>query len=68
MAGILSNSDPVSIMTSIVVYYEKCNRRTAGVALEMALKKLKEEGKEIDRDIFHLTTDYQTRKTSEVYF
>jgi hypothetical protein len=34
----------------------------------MALKKLKEEGEEIDRDIFHLTTDYQTRKTSEVYF
>jgi hypothetical protein len=34
----------------------------------MALKKLKEEGEEIDRDIFHLTMDYQTRKTSEVYF
>jgi hypothetical protein len=68
MAGILLNSDPVSIITSITVYCEKCNRRTAGVVLEMALKKLKEEGKEIDRDIFHLTMDYQTRKTSEVYF
>jgi hypothetical protein len=56
MAGILLNSDPVSIMTSIAVYCEKCSRRTAGVALKMALKKLKEEGEEIDRDIFHLTS------------
>jgi hypothetical protein len=30
------------------MYYKKYNRRTAGVALEMALKKLKEKGKEIN--------------------
>ncbi|KAH6665586.1 hypothetical protein B0J14DRAFT_660756 [Halenospora varia] len=43
MASILSNSDPVSIMSSIAAYCGNCNHRTAGVALEMALKKLKEE-------------------------
>jgi len=58
MAGVLANSDPVSIMTSIATYYVKCYRRTAGVALEIALKKLKEKVEQIDRDVFYLTTDY----------
>jgi hypothetical protein len=43
IAGVLATSDPVSIMTSIAAYCVKCNRRTAGVALEIASKKLKEE-------------------------
>jgi len=68
MAGVLPNSDPVSIMTSIAAYCVKCNRRTAGVALEMALKKLKEEVEKTDGDVFHLTTDYQTRRKLESYF
>lgn len=67
MAGVLANSDPVSIMTSIAAYCVKCNRRTAGVALEIALKKLKEEVEKIDEDVSNLTTDYQTRKKLESY-
>jgi hypothetical protein len=58
MAGVLPNSDPVSIMTSIAAYCVKCNRRTASIALEMALKKLKEEVEKTNRDVFYLTTDY----------
>jgi hypothetical protein len=38
----------------------KCHHRTTGVALEIALKKLKEKVEKIDRDVFHLTMDYQT--------
>jgi hypothetical protein len=45
----------------------KCNRRTADVALEIALKKLKEEAEKVDGDVFHLTTDCQTRKKLELY-
>jgi hypothetical protein len=67
MAGVLVNSDPVSIMKSIATYCVKRNRRTTGVALEIALKKLKEEVERIDGDVFHLTTDYQTRKKLELY-
>jgi hypothetical protein len=58
MAGILPNSDLVSIITSIIAYYVKYNRRTIGITLEIALKKLKEEVEKTNRDIFHLTMDY----------
>ena len=68
MAGVLANIHLVSIMTSIAAYCVKCNRRTAGVALEIALKKLKEEMEKIDEDFFYLTTDYQARKELELYY
>ena len=58
VAGVLANSDPVSMITSIATYCIKWNRRTTIVALEIALKKLKEELEKIDGDFFYLTTDY----------
>jgi len=36
----------------------KYNRRTIGITLEIALKKLKEEVEKTNRDIFYLTIDY----------